>query len=73
MTPQEIYEIAEDFNFIITHDDDGSIVLVTGVVDEAKRQAPPGDIEHENEVDEFMESLYDYDDEEDYIYDAEED
>ncbi|MAW30268.1 MAG: hypothetical protein CMP98_15835 [Gammaproteobacteria bacterium] len=73
MTPEEIYEIAEDFNFIVTHDDDGSIVLVTGVIDETKRQAEPGDLDDYNEVDRFMDELNDFDDEDDYIYDSEED
>jgi hypothetical protein len=70
MSPEEIYAMAEELNFVVEHDVDGTIILITQVVDEAKR-SDADEPESFETFDEMMGDMYDYE-EEDEIYDEEE-
>lgn len=75
MKPRDIYELAEELNFIVEHDDDGTIILITGVVDETKRSADD-EAESFETFDEIVESMtasHDFDPTRDEIYDEETD
>ena len=53
MTPKEIQDLAHELHFIVDYDTTGQLILLTGVIDESKRD----DNEVEINVDKF-----DYDD-----------
>jgi hypothetical protein len=69
MSPEEIYAMAEELNFVVEYDVDGTIILITQVVDESKR-SDADEAESFESFDEMMEDLYDFEDD-DEIYDEE--
>lgn len=65
MTPKEVLELAHELHFIVDYDSEGQIILLTGVVDERKK----------DEVDEVAELINDpdYNDDDEDIFDPIED
>jgi hypothetical protein len=70
MTPNEIYSLAEELNFTVVHEDDGSMILVTGIINEEKRITGLGE-DGPGPLEEMMDTLHDFNDEDDEIFDPE--
>ena len=70
MTPNEIYSLAEELNFTVVHEDDGSMILVTGIINEEKRITGLGE-DGPSSLEEMMDTLHDFNDEDDEIFDPE--
>lgn len=70
MTPNEIYSLAEELNFTVVHEDDGSMILVTGIINEEKRITGLGE-DGPDPLEEMMDALHDFNDEDDEIFDPE--
>ena len=43
MTPADVEQLAQELHFEIFYDDTGQMILLTGIVDEAKRTAGLGE------------------------------
>lgn len=61
MTPADVEQLANELHFEIFYDDTGQMILLTGIVDEAKRTAGLGE-----DGEEQMEM---FDDDEDWVED----
>ncbi len=61
MTPADVEQLANELHFEIFYDDTGQMILLTGIVDEAKRTAGLGE-DGEDQIDMF-------DDDEEWVED----
>lgn len=61
MTPADVEQLANELHFEIFYDDTGQMILLTGIVDEAKRTAGLGE-DGEEQMDMF-------DDDEEWVED----
>ena len=66
MTPADVEQLANELHFEIFYDDTGQMILLTGIVDEAKRTAGLGEdgedqMEMFDDDEEWVEDDYDDD------------
>tara|TARA_B100000214_G_scaffold84783_1_gene57839 strand:- start:446 stop:649 length:204 start_codon:yes stop_codon:yes gene_type:complete len=66
MTPMDVEQLANELHFEIFYDDTGQMILLTGIVDEAKRTAGLGEdgeeqMEMFDDDEEWVEDDYDDD------------